>query len=290
LPELRREIGAALGAVDTAPLSLRVATGPEALQMLAPADAPPPGYASGVAYPARGLILLSLTAPESGERPAMESLLRHELAHVALHRRVRGASVPRWFTEGLAVQLAGGQNLARIRALWGASSGDHLLPLSQLSRSFPSRAFEVNVAYAQSASLVGYLMRRPDGRESLSAAFDEMAQGAAFDDAIEHAYGMDLGALEAHWRADLQERYHSWPLAFGGGSVWLLAILMLVVGFFRKRRREKIKLAHWAEEERALDSALSAVDLRLLQTLPPPPRADASVPSVEHEGQRHTLH
>ena len=289
LPGLRHEIGAALGATDSAPLFLRVATGPETLQLLAPADAPPPAYATGVAYPARGLILLSLTAPESGVRPDMRSLLLHELAHVALHRRVRGASVPRWFTEGLAVQLAGEQNLERIRTLWGASSGDNLLPLSALSNSFPSRASEVNLAYAQSADLVGYLMRRPDGRANLSAAFDEMARGTSFDDAIEHAYGMSLGALDAHWRSNLRERYQSWPLALGGGSVWLLAIVVLVVGFFRKRRRDKKKLAGWAVQEAALDSAVAAVDRELLDLLPPPP-LDASVPTVEHEGRRHTLH
>ena len=225
LPGLRHEIGAALGATDSAPLFLRVATGPESLQRLAPADAPPPAYATGVAYPARGLILLSLTAPESGVRPDMRSLLLHELAHVALHRRVRGASVPRWFTEGLVVQLAGEQNLERIRTLWGASSGDNLLPLSALSNSFPSRASEVNVAYAQSADLVGYLMRRPDGRANLSAAFDEMARGTSFDDAIEHAYGMSLGALDAHWRstsgsATSRGRWPSVEAASGCSPSW----------------------------------------------------------------------
>ncbi|MDH5493206.1 MAG: hypothetical protein OEY14_14730, partial [Myxococcales bacterium] len=74
------EVCEELGVELEANVEIRVARNPEEMRQLAPSDAPPPEYAVGVAYPSRGLILLTLTAPSSWERPAMGSVLEHEIS------------------------------------------------------------------------------------------------------------------------------------------------------------------------------------------------------------------
>ena len=69
--------------------------------------APPPAYAVGVAYPALGLVLLTLSAPDTWERPDLDRVFIHELAHVATHRAAGGNGVPRWLDEGIAIHVAG---------------------------------------------------------------------------------------------------------------------------------------------------------------------------------------
>lgn len=101
-PRIERELG-----VDIEDdLVIRVARSPDEMRALAPADAPPPAYAVGVAYPASGLVLLTLSAPETWERPDLAHVIVHELSHVALHRAVGGRPVPRWLTEGVAIHQA----------------------------------------------------------------------------------------------------------------------------------------------------------------------------------------
>src|SRR5690606_2718517 len=93
-PRIAEELG---GVVDGS-LVVRIARSPEEMAALAPIGQPPPPYASGVAYPRRGLVLLTLTAPETWQRPDVDRVLVHELSHVALHRAVNGHPIPRWFS------------------------------------------------------------------------------------------------------------------------------------------------------------------------------------------------
>ena len=84
----------------------------------------------------------------------------------------------------------------------------------------------------------------------------------------------------------------------------VLAALLIVVAYFRRRYRDRVKVAQWEEEDRAAlaaarivssSSALSTEqateEREVLYVLPPEPRLrDSGVPTIEHEGRSHTLH
>lgn len=296
--EVTRPFG---GEIDRA-LIVRVARNPADLQALAPIGMPPPDYAAGVAYPRHGVILLTLTAPETWQRPDLETVLRHELSHVALHRAVEGHRLPRWFVEGVAIHQADEQNIGRIRALWDATLQDRVMSLRRLSDGFPSKPHEVNIAYAQSADFVAFLFEREDGRRRFRRLLTEVRSGETFNVAIEHAYGTSLWDLEAEWNGSLDERYESVPLLVGGGSVWVLAAGLLVVAWVRRRRAKRLRLAQWAEEEEAVDRLERLVDARLsgawvyendedFVNLPVGERrSEAGLPTISHDGSDHTVH
>ena len=306
-PRVVEELG---GDID-GELVIRIGRNPDEMRALAPTGQPPPAYASGVAYPARGLILLTLAAPETWERPDVASVLVHELSHVALHRAVSGHDVPRWFTEGVAIYQAHEQSLERTRTLWAGTVGGRLLPFEQLSEGFPREAHHVNLAYAQSADFVRWLHARDDGDRKFREVVRRLREGQTFQTALERTYSVTLTTLEEDWHAGLDERFQALPLLVGSGSIWVFAAFLIVIAYGRRRGRRREKYEEWDREDQdALVASQSLLTLRavehttsgpspstpdddneVLYVVPAEPRfRDAAIPTVEHDGRSHTLH
>lgn len=306
--ELQARLGASwrklvteLGRDVSSEMVIRIARGPEEMRRLAPRRSPPPPYAVGVAYPGLGLIILSVVSPESWLPPNLDVVLTHELSHIALYRAVNGRSLPLWFAEGLATEQAGEHRLARVRALWEAAVAGTVLPLELVSRAFPDRPHEVNLAYAQSADLVRHLLQSSADRDRLPRLLGQIAEGKSFDRAVLSAYHIDLDYLEREWRQGLSERFRVLPLVLTGTALWGGIALLAIVAFVRRRRQQREKLARWEQEEAEADRALAvlsetptlapASEPRVLTVYALPPSVrEAGVPTIEHEGQRHTLH
>jgi len=112
--------------------------------------------------------------------------------------------------------------------------------------------------------------------------------------------------LEDEWRRDVAKRYSFWPVLFSGSMVWIGALGLFVVGYYRKRKEQRTTLDRWAVEEAAADrqQALSQAPSGRMHILLAPKEApapsvvpefkkatrDMDVPKVEHEGSWHTLH
>jgi hypothetical protein len=260
---------------------------------LAPPDAPPPEYASGVAYNGMHFVLLSMLAPRGAEAVDLDEVFRHELAHVALEDAVLGKHVPVWFNEGLAIYLSGENPIPRTKTLWSATLSDTLLPLSDLDRSFPRDNFQVSIAYAESADFMRFLTRKSD-RLRFAALIDRVREGQPFDRATAEAYGSDLRRLEFEWRGDLEHRFSVIPILTGGGLLWVLVIAALGFAYVRRRRRAKAILAQWEREEALEDARLAKAAAALADPLGSA-LGLAKVPSatsvkITDDGRWHILH
>ncbi len=296
-----RKVVTELGRDVSSEMTVRIARGPDDMKRLAPRGSPPPAYAVGVAYPALGLIILSVVSPESWLPPDLDAVLTHELSHLALYRAVAGRPLPLWFVEGLAAQQAGEQRLARVRTLWEAAVAGNVLPLEQVSESFPTRPHTVNLAYAQSADLVRHLLQNPADRGRLPRMLANVAAGMPFEKAVLTAYRTDLEYLDREWRRGLGERFRVLPLVLTGTALWGGIALLAIVAFIRRRGQQREKLTRWAEEEAESDRAVTTITEAPISAPPGEPRVlhvyalppgvrEAGVPTVEHEGQRYTLH
>lgn len=301
LPTALRKVTAELGISADQALEIRIARGPRDMGRLAPQGSPPPAYAVGVAYPALGLIVLSVVDPQSWFPPPLVEVLTHELSHVALYRAAGGKPLPLWFVEGLAVHQAGEHRLGRVQTLWEAAVVDEIIPAQQLSARFPSRPNQVNLAYAQSADLVEHLLRGQVDKQRLPEMLTHVAQGMRFEQALLSAYHVDLPYLEREWRRSLGERYRVLPMLLTGTALWGGIALLAIVAFLRRRKDHREKLNRWAEEEAREDQARAeALAAPTVSTAPArqeatlfvmaAPGRDSAVPTIEHEGQRHTLH
>lgn len=277
-------------------VELRVTPTFEDMVRLAPVGAPPPAYASGVAYPKLHLVLISMMAPRGGEATYLDEVFRHELAHIALEDAVLGQHVPAWFNEGLAVGFAGENGLDRQKVMTTATINGTLLPLADLDRGFPQNPSDVNIAYAQSVDFLRFLQARTDHLR-FASLLQRVRDGQAFDRALGDAYGSDIRKLEFQWRTEVERRYSLIPLLAGGGILWVGVIGALGFGYVKKRRRARAILAKWAVEE-ALEDALYAQRAREAREAADISDSDVermgtglrAAAKVEHEGNWHTLH
>jgi hypothetical protein len=308
-PPTWRRIAAELGTSIPPELDIRVARNPEQMRALVGNNTPLPGYADGIAFPESGLVLLTLTDPDTFLRPDLQTVLTHELSHVALHRAARGTPVPRWFSEGLAMQQSQESSLARVRTLWEGTLHGQLMPFDGLTRSFPTQRSAVDLAYAQSSDFVGFMLSGGDERARFRALVKELAAGKAFTQAVEAAYHVQLGYMEREWRATLTQRFGRWPMLFMGlTSLWVLGAVLLLIGYLRARARSRATMQRWALEEQPVLSA-AALTAVVAPSAPPAPPAGAvqsslddffdsrhagksepGIPTIVHDGQSHTLH
>jgi len=305
--EAWRRITAELDLHGAPDLAIRVGRNPDEMRALATDMGSLPAYASGVAFPDRSTIFLTLTAPDTWELVDAATVLAHEMSHVALHRAVKGNNLPRWFTEGVAIDQAQERSLERFRTLWEGTVSGALIPLDGLSVRFPPQHHGVNLAYAQSSDFVRFLKRQPHGDLRFSRLLEATAGGTPFPEAILRAYRAPLPTLEREWIEQLHLRFGRWPLLLSGlAGLWLILALLLVVAYVRTRRRHHRTLALWAEEEsRLADTAMTDVHAETappttsdpsaapdfqrddLAALPPEP---SGVPTILYRGESHTLH
>jgi hypothetical protein len=298
---IRRQLSERLGVTVLKHVRVDVARTPGEMATLAPAGAPYPDYASGVAYPELGLVLLTIAPLHPSADHNLVEVFRHELAHVALFDAVSGAHVPRWFNEGLAVFVSGETSITRLRTLWTATIADTLIPLSQLDTSFPADENNAEVAYAEAVDVVRYLVRQRE-HFRFQGLVERMRAGQDFAQALKEAYGIDMLDLEQEWRDDVAKRYTFWPVLFSGSAVWSGVLGLFVLGWRKRRKRARVTLERWEREEAREDALRAAapppaprVHIVLSRGAQPPglsmpPPSENEVPKVQHEGQWHTLH
>jgi hypothetical protein len=289
----KSDLEATLGQPVLEHVVVRVAPTVADMARLAPAEAPPPEYASGVAYNGMHFVLLSMLAPHGAEAVNLDEVFRHELVHVALEDAVLGRHVPVWFNEGLAIQLSGELPVDRLKTLWSATLSGTLVPLADLDRSVPRDNFQVSIAYAEMGDFMRFLTRKSDHLR-FAALIDRVREGQPFERAASEAYGADLRRLELEWRADLEHRFSVIPILTGGGLVWCLVIGILVAAYVRRRRRTKAILAQWEREEAIEDARLARAQSQLDDVMLPVSSlsrvAGASSVKIAHDGRWHTLH
>lgn len=297
---IRRELTERLGVTVLPHVRVDVARTPGEMATLAPPEAPYPDYAAGVAYPEIGLVLLSLSPVHPTNEHNLVQVFRHELAHVALFDAAAGRHIPRWFNEGFAVFASGESSFERLRTLWTASVADTLLPLKQLDATFPANESEAEIAYAEAVDVVRYLVRKRE-HFRFHGLVERVRAGEDFASAMKDAYGVDMPLLEQEWREDVARRYTFWPVLLSGTFVWIGVLGLFVLGWRKKRKRAKLVLSRWAEEEaredavrEQLETPQPRVHIVLArgapQGLPQMPPPESEVPKVQHEGQWHTLH
>jgi hypothetical protein len=278
-----------------------IARTPGEMETLAPAGAPYPAYAEGVAYSEIGLVLLTLNPRYANANFDVRQVFRHELAHIALYDAVGERDVPRWFNEGFAVLASGETSFDRMWELYTATLSDRLIPLADVERSFPSDESKASVAYAEAVDVVRFLVRREEAHR-FRALVQSLRDGHDLDTATRQAYAVDLVTLEHEWREDVAKRYTFWPVLFSGTAVWAVVLGLFVLGWRKRRKRAKATLERWARDE-AREDALRRLreEARVHIVLSPGPQPVATplphavpepveVPRVQHDGEWHTLH
>jgi hypothetical protein len=217
-----------------------------------PRNASVPEWAQGVAFPDRNLVVLR-AFPGS---PESHAVLRHELSHVAVGRLAAG-HVPRWFLEGLATLQAGDAWSRKGPSLVRAALGGRLYRLDDLAEGFPAGAGDAELAYAQSADFVSWLVER-SGEEALRGLLHDVVGGTRFEAAVTARFGLGIVELEHEWSRSLARWELVARVATQTEIWWVLLAALLALGALRVRAKRQSLLDEMAREEEARDLAAFA--------------------------------
>jgi hypothetical protein len=234
-----------------------------------------PEWGAAIAIPdEQRIVMQGMRAGSDAGDPLV--VLRHELAHLALHEAM-GALPPRWFDEGYASVAAGEFTREQafetsIGMVWRA-----LPTLDQLENGFQRGGVEAGWSYALAHRVVSDL-ESLGGAGGLTNFLTYWKASGSFDKALREAYGLTGEAFEKHWRKETRRRYGALAVVTDISAALGLFSIILVPLFIQRRRRDRRRLeamraADAAQEAAARASALQAI----LDAGAPPPEASEPV-------------
>jgi hypothetical protein len=190
------------GALLTEPVALYIYNGYDDLRgaMIFPKE-----WTGGVAYPNFNAIVLGVS-PGNVDWGVLT--IAHEMAHLVVHRLTDNPylGLPVWLDEGLAMYAQDTVGVEFIDSLDRAVKEDRLFSVRSLASSFSAFGGQASLSYAQSYSLVEFLINRY-GQPRMLELLKVFSQGSDYDAALERVYGFDTDGLDERWREYVRKRY-----------------------------------------------------------------------------------
>lgn len=187
---------------------------------------------------------------------SLESVVLHEMVHLALTARAGGHRLPRWFHEGVAVSVESGWGVgSQMRLLLAAARGPGIEDVSSLFES--NAESETTVAYLLSAALIEDVRRR-HGLGVPGAIAARVAEGVAFDAAFLRETGetVDEAAVQA-WRVYRGIRWV--PILSGASGVWGAILALATAAYVVRLKKRREKRQQWDQEGDEMTALMKAV-------------------------------
>ena len=231
-----------LGVSDTGP-AIHVVLAPETSQ---PARSVPP-WVSGFAVGKSNLVVLFPARSPGYPDRTLEDVLRHEIAHVLISRAA-GESVPRWFDEGLAMEVERERRWQDQTQLFYQLVTGGETNLQQLDRLFSGGQSDQTRAYALAGAFIHDLLKQ-HGPATAREILMRTREGIDFDTAFAAVTRSTPSHAEVEfWRR--QRIWTSWvPIVTSTTTLWLAVTLLALAAIYIRRRRNRVIEAQWEEEE-----------------------------------------
>lgn len=156
------------------------------------------GWTGGLAFPSYGIVIIGIN--QRNIEWGLDTIA-HELAHVIVGDVVSHcySGLPTWLEEGLAVYAEGELDPRSQMLLEEAIVEDLIFSIRSLSDGFTEHAHRAYLSYAQSYSIVAFLINTY-GQEKMLDLLDAFQAGYHYDNALMQIYNFDVDGLEAEWR------------------------------------------------------------------------------------------
>jgi len=158
----------------------------------------PQEWTGGVAFTRYGRIAIGIS-------PANlvwgKKALAHELTHLVVHQMTFNpyGGLPTWLDEGLAMRSEGPLGADFTGYLQAAIEDDKLISVRGLSSPFSAFDDQSRLSYAQSFSLVEFLIGS-FGKDKMFELLETFRAGSSYDGALMSVYSFDTDGLDRRWR------------------------------------------------------------------------------------------
>jgi hypothetical protein len=158
-------------------------------------------WTGGVAFTEYGIIAIGIGTSDA-ELQWGKGAIAHELTHLVVHQVTLNPynEIPPWLDEGLAMNSEGPLDVQFTVPLDAAEASNTLITVRSLSSPFSAYADQAVLAYAESYSIVHYLIDTY-GREKMFDLLTAFSKGSGYDEALKAVYGFDMTSLNSQWQA-----------------------------------------------------------------------------------------
>ncbi len=157
----------------------------------------PQEWTGGAAYTRYGIMAIGISSNNIGWG---KRAIAHELTHLVIHQMTLNPynSLPDWLDEGLAMHTEGELGAEFVAYLEEAIEEDSLISVQSLCSPFSAYTDKASLSYAQSYSLVDFLITSY-GRDKMLELLNIFREGSGYDAALEEVYGFDMDGLDTLW-------------------------------------------------------------------------------------------
>jgi len=158
----------------------------------------PQEWTGGVAYTRYGIMAIGISP---GNIDWGKTAIAHELTHLVIHQMTLNPynDLPNWLDEGLAMRAEGELGSEFTPYLEEAIDEDSLISVQSLCSPFSAYTEKATLSYAQSYSLVDFLITSY-GRDKMLELLNTFSQGSGYDAALQKVYDFDMDSLDSLWR------------------------------------------------------------------------------------------
>ena len=193
-------LAASTGATIKDPIRLYIYANSTDLQgsMIFPQD-----WTGGVAFTSYGCIAIGIS---TSNLDWGKGAIAHELTHLITAQMTLNPynDIPTWLDEGLAMYNQGPLDILFVNNLDMAIQEKRLVSVRSLASPFSSYSQISYVDYAESYSIVDYLISNY-GKDKMFALLDTFRQGSTYDGALQKVYGFNMDGLNTAWQATLNK-------------------------------------------------------------------------------------
>ena len=159
-------------------------------------------WTGALAFPEYNIILIPV---RSDNLEWAKRTLAHEITHLLVREATFGpfGDIPTWLNEGLAQYAEGEMEEYQREILNRAIKEDELISARSLGSGFPADPDQASLAYAQSNSLVLYLIDTY-GWAKMRELLATFKEGSTYDKALQKVYSFNIEGLEERWRAHIR--------------------------------------------------------------------------------------
>ena len=234
-------------------------------------------WAAAVAFVEQHRVVMQGRSASPGAGDPLQ-VLRHELAHVALHDYL-GGTAPRWFAEGYASYAAGEERTEGFLATNAALLFRRMPTLGALDSMLASRTgTEARAGYALALRAVADLAAI-DPALGLTPLLTAWKERDSFDLAMRRAYAQTSDDFEREWQQRTRWQFAFLAIATNSAMGGLVLVALLVPLHRSRRRKQQERLDEMRRREAITDAAMrsAALDAMLgaIRPVSTPPSGDA---------------
>ena len=199
-----------------------------------------PEWGAALAFPDSRRIVMQGRKASSDAGDPLE-VLRHELAHLALHEYLDDLP-PRWFDEGYASFAARELTRNEVLATNFALALRGMPTFDELDDRFTQGATGAQAAYALAYRAVDD-MASIDPSHGLTLLFEHWKATGSLDRAVRAAYGMTLVTFEREWQQRTRRRYGGLALFSDLTLASVIVLVIITPLYLARRRRDRRRMA-----------------------------------------------